>query len=206
MGRAFRLKLHKNNHQPMEDSMKNIKKMLVVAGCAAALCLSSGNVMAQRGGGGNFDPAQMRQNRLDRIREQIDVKDDSEWKVLETSIGKVMDAQQEMMQGRFGGMGGGRGNRQRGGGGAGGTATTAADNTTGGGAQARRGPQPSPEMEDLQKAIEAKAPADEIKAKLQKVRDVSKAKEAKLETAREDLKKLVTARQEAILVVNGILQ
>jgi hypothetical protein len=212
MGRAFRLQLHKNNHQPIEDSMKNIKKMLVAAGCAAALCLSSGNVMAQRGGGGgNFDPAQMRQNRLDRIREQIDVKDDSEWKVLETSIGKVMDAQQEAMQGRFGGMGGGRGNRQRGGaaGGAGGTATTAADPAAAGqgGNQARRGgPTPSPEMEDLQKAIEAKAPADEIKAKLQKVRDVSKAKEAKLETAREDLKKLVTARQEAILVVNGILQ
>ena len=189
--------------------MKNIKKMLVAAGCAAALCLSSGNVMAQRGGGGgNFDPAQMRQNRLDRIREQIDVKDDSEWKVLETSIGKVMDAQQEAMQGRFGGMGGGRGgNRQRGGAAGGATATAADPAAAGqGGNQARRGPQPSAEMEDLQKAIEAKAPADEIKAKLQKVRDASKAKEAKLETTREDLKKLVTARQEAILVVNGILQ
>ena len=190
--------------------MKNIKKMLVAAGCAAALCLSSGNVMAQRGGGGgNFDPAQRRLDQLTNIREQMDVKDDSEWKVLETSIGKVMDAQQEAMQGRFGGMGGGRGgNRQRGGAAGGATATAADPAAAGqGGNQARRGgPAPSAEMEDLQKAIEAKAPADEIKAKLQKVRDVSKAKEAKLETAREDLKKLVTARQEAILVVNRILQ
>lgn len=194
--------------------MKNIKKLLVAAGCAAALSLSTGNVMAQRGGGGNFDPAAMRQGRLDRIREQMDVKDDSEWKVLETSIGKVMDAEQEMRQG-FGGGGAAGGNRQRGnrgGGGAGGAAATA-DTTAGGGAGAggqnggrRGGPAPSPEMDDLQKAIEAKAPADEIKAKLQKVRDVSKAKEAKLESSREDLKKLVTARQEAILVVNRILQ
>jgi hypothetical protein len=188
--------------------MKNIKKMLVLAGCAAALSLSTGNVMAQRGGG-NFDPAQMRLDRLTNIREQMDVKDDGEWKVLETSIGKVMDAQQEAAQGRFGGGMGGQNRRQRGGGGAGGTSTTAADpNATQGGQGGGRrgGPAPSPEMDDLQKAIEAKAPADEIKAKLQKVRDVSKAKEAKLESAREDLKKLVTARQEAILVVNRILQ
>ena len=105
---------------------------------------------------------------------------------------------------------GGQNRRQRGGaGGAGGTSTTAADPNAaqvGLGGARRGGPAPSPEMDDLQKAIEAKAPADEIKAKLQKVRDVSKAKEAKLESAREDLKKLVTARQEAILVVNRILQ
>lgn len=189
--------------------MKNIKKMLVIAGCAAALSLGAGSAMAQRGGGGNFDPAQFRQRRLDNIREQMDVKDDSEWKVLETSIGKVMDAEQEMMQGRFGGgMGGGRRNR---GGGAGGTGATADNATAGQGGQqggGRRGfgGTPSPEMEDLQKAIEAKAPADEIKAKLQKLRDVTKAKEAKLESAREDLKKLVTARQEAILVINRVLQ
>jgi len=194
--------------------MKNIKKMLVVAGCAAALCLGAGNAMAQRGGGGggNFDPAQMRQRRMDNIREQMDVKDDSEWKVLESSIGKVMDAQQEVRQNAFGGGGGNRGNRQRGGGAAGAGTTATADNTApaaGQGGNRQRGGgfgAPSPEMEDLQKAIEAKAPADEIKAKLAKLRDASKAKEAKLETAREDLKKLVTARQEAILVVNGLLQ
>lgn len=108
---------------------------------------------------------------------------------------------------------GGQGRRQRGNGGQGGAGGTAtADNTTAGqggqqgGGRRGFGGTPSPEMEDLQKAIEAKAPADEIKAKLQKLRDVTKAKEAKLESAREDLKKLVTARQEAILVVNRVLQ
>jgi hypothetical protein len=61
-------------------------------------------------------------------------------------------------------------------------------------------------VEDLSKAIEDKAPADEIKEKLAKLRESTAEKEAKLAAAQEDLKKLLTARQEAIAVVNGILK
>src|SRR4051794_12767856 len=88
--------------------MNKLRNMLVMAGCVAALGLSNLNVQAQ--GQGNFDPAQFRQRRMDRIREQMDVKDDAEWKAIESAITKVMDAQQEVMSGRFGGFGrGGRG-------------------------------------------------------------------------------------------------
>ncbi len=69
-------------------------KMLALAGLVTVMSLGAGNVLAQ--GRGNFDPAQFRQNRLDRYKEQMGVTDDAEWKVLETSIGKVMDAQQEV--------------------------------------------------------------------------------------------------------------
>ena len=71
--------------------------------------------MAQ--GRGNFDPAQMKQMRLDRLKEQMAVTDDAEWKVIESAAGKVMDAQMDAMASRFGGMGrGGRGGGGTGGG------------------------------------------------------------------------------------------
>ena len=94
------------------------------------------------------------------MREQLDVKDDAEWKVLSGAIGKVMDAQQEVMAGRFRGMMGGRRNRDAGNGGdqGGGNGGNGGDQ---GGQRRRGGPggfgTPSPEAEALQKAIEAKA-------------------------------------------------
>jgi hypothetical protein len=141
---------------------------------------------------------QFRQNRIDRMRDSMDVKDDAEWKVISDALGKVMDAQMSAMAGRFGG------GRPRGGGGNGG------DNNGGdqGGQQRqRRGfGTPSPEAEALQKAIDAKAPADEIKSKLAALREANKANEAKLDQAQSDLKKLLTSRQEAVAVLGGFLK
>ncbi len=96
--------------------MKNLRNMLALAGCITVLGLSTGSVAAQ--GRGNFDPAQIQQQMMERIREQMDVKDDAEWKVLEGAITKVTEAQREV---GFGGGGLGRlfggGNRNRGNGG-----------------------------------------------------------------------------------------
>lgn len=178
------------------------KMMLMLAGCVALLGLSTGNLAAQNRG--NFDPAQFRQRMMDGLREQLDVKDDAEWKVLETAIGKVFDARQDIGFGG-GGMRFGRGNR----GGSTNSTSTASSTTTDQGGQNRRrgfGGTPTPEAEDLQKAIEAKAPASEIKAKLAKLREANKAKEAKLESAQEDLRKLLSARQEATAVLAGLLK
>ena len=72
------------------------------------------------------------------------VTDDAEWKVLETSIGKVMDAEQEVISGRFGGGRGGRGNR-----GGGSTNNATGDQTAAGAARGGFGT-PSPEAEALQ--------------------------------------------------------
>ena len=65
---------------------------------------------------------------------------------------------------------------------------------------------PNPEVESLQKAIEAKAPADELKAKLAKVRDARKQKEANLAKAQDELRKVLSVRQEASAVLMGLLQ
>jgi hypothetical protein len=58
----------------------------------------------------------------------------------------------------------------------------------------------------LLKALEAKAPADEIKAKLERLRDARKAAEAVYEKAQADLKEVLSTRQEAVAVTFGLLK
>jgi len=76
----------------------------------------------------------------------------------------------------------------------------------GGGRRGGFGPEPLPEAEALQKAIESQASNDEIKAKLAKLREARKEKEAKLEKAQEDLRKVLSLRQEAAAVLAGLLK
>jgi len=190
--------------------MNKWMKVIALAGIAA-LCLSANSLMAQTGGGGggggggrrNFDPAQFRQQMLDGLKDSMAVTNDDEWKVLEAAITKVMDANQEVQSSTPRGFGrGGRGGGGNGGGGNAGGGTNAAG---GGGGGGRRGT-PSPEVEALSAAIDANASADEIKGKLAKVRESLEARQAKLVAAQADLQKLVSTRQEAILVLRGILK
>jgi len=179
--------------------MNVMKKSIILGGCVAALTLSAGNhLMAQ---GRNFDPEQMKQMRLERAHEQLEITNDIEWKAIEPMVSKVMDAERDVLSMRMGGMFGGRGGR-RGGGEA---------NANGGADQQRpRRPnffgEPSAAATALQKAIDDKAPAAELKAKLAAVRAETKDKEAKLEAAQEELRGVLTARQEAIAVANGLLK
>jgi acetolactate synthase regulatory subunit len=64
---------------------------------------------------------------------------------------------------------------------------------------------PSPEDEALQQAIDSNAPASQLKAAIAKVMDSRKAKLAKLQKAQDDLRQLLTIRQEAIACSLGIL-
>jgi hypothetical protein len=167
----------------------------MAAACAAAIVSTSGNLMAQ--GRGNFDPAQMKQNRLDNMREEMEIKDDAEWGAIETKLSKAYDARASMMglvmRGAFG-----RGRRPNNNG-----------NGDDQGQRPRRPPmfgEPSPALEALQKAIDDKAPSAEIKTKLAAYRADVKDREAKFLAAQEDLRSVLTARQEAIATVNGLLQ
>jgi Spy/CpxP family protein refolding chaperone len=185
-----------------------LNQRLMVAGAAALLALGlSQSALAQQdnppgggrpggGGRGNFDPAQFRQRMMDRMKEQLEVTDDAEWKALEPLVQNVMEARRGTMSGMGRGMfvGGPR----RGGG----------DNAAGGGGdQPRRGGmgQSSPEADALQKAIDAKAPKAEVKAALDKFIASRKAKQAELEKAQDELRKVLTSRQEAIATLDGLL-
>jgi len=181
-----------------------LSKLMTATSLAVVLALSAGNGMAQDnnndrpgrrergpggpGGPGNFDPAQFQQRMMERTKESLEITDDSEWKAIEPLVQKVMDARREQMAGNF------RGFRRGGRGGEG-----------------DRGPRggmfgaPSPEAEALQKAIDAKASNSELKAALAKYEASRKAKQAALEKAQADLRKVLTPRQEAIAAMEGLL-
>ena len=153
-----------------------MKKMLALLAVAAALCLSADSLLAQNnggggggggggrrggGGGGNFDPAQMQQRMLDRVKTEMGFTNDTEWSAVEPLVTKVMDARRESMAGMFGGF-------RRGGGG-------------GGGQGGPGGGQPNPDRDALQQAIDSNAPAAQIKTLLDKYRASQKAKQVALE-------------------------
>ena len=135
---------------------------------------------------------------MDRYKEMLDINSDAEWNVIQPRIQKVMDARRDV--GFGGGMRGMFGGRRGGGGG---------DNPPGGDqGRGRAGGmfgQPSATAQALQSAIEAKAPTDQIKAKLDAHRADRKQKQEVLAKAQEDLKKVLNVRQEAAAVLAGLL-
>jgi hypothetical protein len=196
-------------------------------GVAASLLLSAGALNAQNRPQGNFDPEQARQRMMERYRGMLEIKDDGEWKIISERIEKVSALRREAGTSTFGGFGGfrppgggtGGDNATQGNGGTrgkipGGTTGDTAGRTRGGtnggdtGGRTRGGftREASPEQDALQMAIEANAPADEIKSKMARLRDARKAGETKLEKAQDDLRQVLSVRQEAIALMAGLLK
>jgi hypothetical protein len=171
--------------------MNILKKTLILAGCVSALGLGCSDLMAQVGGGGGagagrrggragggaFNPQAM----LDTYRRALGVTDDTEWSAISAKITAVTEARTAAMGGR--GAGGCRGS------GAGGGAAAAQTD-----AEAA-----------LQKAVDDKAPSAEIKTKIAAVRAERQTKQAAVQAAyvkaQDELRALLTARQEAILTL-----
>jgi hypothetical protein len=189
--------------------MIKTNRKFLIGSVVAALCLSAGSLLAQndnggnggnggggQGGGGgraNFDPAQFQQRIMDNIRDQLGFTNDTDWSAVQPLIQKVMDARRDV------GFGGGMGRmfRNRGGNG---------DNANGGG---RRGGffggTPSPEAEALQKAIDDNAPAAQIQSALARYEASQKAKQDKLAQAQDQLRGVLTVKQEAQATLLGLL-
>jgi chromosome segregation ATPase len=135
---------------------------------------------------GNFDPAQMRAQFMERIKEQLGAKDD-EWSAIEPRLQKVMDVQRET-RGSRGGFGrrGGQDNNQR--------------------QSDRPESDVSKAQAELRTALENKdTPPAELAAKLKALRDARDKARGNLAQAQKELKDLLTQRQEAVLVNMGIL-
>jgi Spy/CpxP family protein refolding chaperone len=179
-----------------------LNQVLKVLSLAAVLAVAAQTVIAQEnadrpprnnggqggqgGGRGNFDPAEFQKRMMERLQEQLEITDDKEWQAIEPLITKVTEARMAV---GFGGRGmGGRG------GGPGGQ----------GGGRGGFG-QPNPDAEALQKVIDAKASNAETKAAVDKYIASRKAKQADLEKAQANLRKVLTPRQEAIATLNGLL-
>ena len=132
------------------------------------------------------------------MKEQLGTTDD-EWKVLQPKLEKVMTARRDSFGGFGGGMFGGRGGRGGGGG--------------RGGDQAQGGQNDRPESKvmkaqnELNTTLENKsAAADDIKAKLKAYRDAREKARAELQAAQKELKEVCSVRQEAVLVMTGMLE
>ena len=189
------------------EIMNVLKKSLILAGCVAALGLGASALMAQGpggpggpgggggcggGGGGGVgggrggfgNPQQM----LDDYRQALGVTDEAEWNAISAKITAVSDAQQAL-------TGGGRGRGGRGGRGG-----------AGGGGGGFTPPAPTDAEAALQKAIDAKAPAAELKTKIGAVLAERAAKtaaaQAAYKKAQDDLRSVLSARQEAIATLS----
>jgi len=153
----------------------------------------------QGGRGGNRrDPAQMRQQMNDRMKELLGATDD-EWKVLQPQIEKVQTLQRTTTSRLGAGLLYGNGNNNNGG---------------GGGRGFRGGQQPDnatpsavdEKAKELTAAIQNKdTKPDEYKSKMAAYREARNQAKADLSKAQESLREVVTVRQEAVLVDLGLL-
>jgi len=176
-----------------------MKKLFAICGMVAALFCGVSTVSAQNNGGGgggggrgNFDPTQFQQRMMDGVRDQLGFTNDTDWDAVQPLVQKVMDARRDvgvgngmrMMFRRNRDQNGGDNNRQRFGGFFG---------------------QPSPEFTALQTAIDNNAPDAQIKDLLDRYRASQKAKEDKLKQAQENLRAVLTVKQEATATLLGLL-
>jgi len=196
------------------------KKVMTIGvmACVLALMIGGLSVAQQNAGGGRprgqggdrgpggFDPAQLRQRMSERMKEMLGA-DDQAWKVMEPRLNKVMELSRQAQSGRggMGMMGGGFAMRGRGG---------PEGGPQGGPQGERRGPMgPMGEQTALDKAMtqlretlqSSSASPEEIKKQLTAVRQAREKAKQELAVAQQDLKQILTVKQEAQLVVMGLL-
>lgn len=177
--------------------MKNAA--LLAAALLALGGLTSTSTAQEQKSRGGFNPEEMRARMTERVRELLEVKNEDEWKLIQARIDKAQEAQREvrslngdfrLLFSRSGDQGGGgdQGGRSRGPGGSpfGGT--------------------PNPDAEAFSKAVQNKAPTEELKQRMARVREARKNAEAKYDKAADDLRQVLTVRQEATLVAIGLLK
>lgn len=145
----------------------------------------------QRQRGEGWDPGRWRDMMNERMKETLGASDE-EWAVLQPKIEKINELRMPMATGM---MFGGFGMRGRGG-----------DGDGNRGPRAGFGGEPAPEAAALQEALDNQnTSAESLQEKLDAFRKAAADREAKLKEAREELRELVTPRQEALLVLNGTL-
>jgi len=179
-----------------------MNKLFALCGAVAALFLGANHVSAQNGGGGggfgggrgNFDPAQFQQRMMERIRDNLDFTNDTDWNAVQPLVQKVMDARRDLGGGGMGGMFRRNRNNQNGG-----------DQNGGGRPRGGFFGQPSPEEQALQDALDNNAPDAQVKDLLARYVASQQKKQAALKTAQENLKAVLTPRQEAEAALMGLV-
>jgi hypothetical protein len=151
--------------------------------------------------GGQFDPERMRQMLEQRVQQQLGATD-QEWKVLGPRVMKVQELSRQT-------GGGGRGGMMFGGGMFGGGRRGGPEGDRPG---ARQGA-PARELTDVEKAMEqlrnlledTSATPEKIKNALTALRGAREKAKRELAVSQQELRKIVTVRQEGQLVYMGLL-
>ena len=185
--------------------------ILALLGLAASPAL--GQAPPGGPGGGPPDFAQMRQRFLDMMRQSLGASDD-EFKVLLPKIEKVQQLQRDAnARGGMFMMFGGRGPGGGGPGGPGGPgAGPGGPGGPGGGGFGGPGGDQTPsevqqKMMDLRETLDNKdSKPEDVKAKLQALRDARAQAKADVVKAQGELRDLLTSKQEAVMVMMGVLE
>ncbi|HTQ31331.1 MAG TPA: hypothetical protein VMI53_08985 [Opitutaceae bacterium] len=120
---------------------------------------------------------------LEKLRDRMGVTDDEEWNVISTRIAKVEELRRSL---------------------AAGTRALAASGDKIKKSD-RGGSSSTPEIDALREAVSDQLPDAEIRARLTRAREAYQRTEAELVKAQADLRSVLTVRQEAMLVMAGIL-
>ena len=185
-----------------------MKQLVAIGGMAAALICGAGSIYAQNNGGGapggggfggrgggNFDPAQFQQRMMDRVRDQLEFTNDTDWNAVQPLVQKVMDAQRDVRANQMGGM---RMMMRRPG-------QQQDDNNSRRQRFSAFMGQPSPEFTALEDAVNNNAPESQIKDLLARYTASQKAKQDKLKEAQDNLRGVLSVKQEAEATLIGLL-
>ena len=133
----------------------------------------------------------------EQLREEIDASEE-EFELLQPKIERVRQLTRERQMASAAGFGGGRGGQAGGRGGRGGGFGGLFETSDEGEALTEA-------QQELREVLEDKAVAADVKDALDDYREARDAMDEAISEAREDLRGLLTARQEAYFVVNGML-
>ncbi|MBI5767251.1 MAG: hypothetical protein HZA93_05600 [Verrucomicrobia bacterium] len=117
-----------------------------------------------------------------KLRERLEVTDDAEWTVINERITRVEELRKTQLTG--------------------GRNLAASPDKAG---RAERGSPANQELEALKNAVRDQYPDAEIKARLARAHEVQQQRAAQLTRAHEELRAVLSVRQEAILVMAGVL-
>lgn len=129
-------------------------------------------------------PADVQARSLERLREKLDVPDETEWTLIAERVAKIEEIRR--------------------------TLWTSAANIRGaapGGDKSKRNGASSanPERDALRAAVSDNLPDAEIKSRLARAHDIHRQNEAKLAKAQAELRAILSIRQEAVAVMAGLL-
>lgn len=177
--------------------MKTITKLGVLA-ILACVAFGGASAQAQQEQRNRFDRGQFMERILERLRENLGASAE-EWSVLKPMIDNIMEKQSAMRRsvgrGVFGTFGGGRGGR------GGDNDGNRRDRE---GRRSRGDGDSGSNADSLREAVES-GDANKIKKELASYRAAQKKRAAELKKAREELRQVVTLKQEATLVLWGLL-